>query len=463
MKLATIFPACLAGLLVWRATASGLWFGPDARAYHDAARSFAETGGLWSHDACGGSVWLTTFPPLFPLVAGLGALFGLDLMAWGRILNCLCAAVSAGFLTAAARTISGSAAAGWLAGTALALLPDFVDAHRSFLSEPMFYALFFAGLYFLSRGRMLGASSLFGLSAAVRFAGAPLVAACAWLEWRESRSLRAALRVAVTGAVPTLIALAANLYFAGRTSDREIAFDPIGLEYVRNGLSVAAGWVGLGWAPMAAQAAIFAVVLWLTVRGRNGFAVTLLAAYLAFLLITRLWLDSQVELLPRYMVPAFALLLLAFCDGVRGEALFLSATALFVVFRLVGAFAPPVMLTAKYNSNHPYWAQSETLRRASELREISCRYASRPDLIYLQLAKPAEWLPRRQKGYTKIEDRSWCENVRSGLAKKHPAAFLFFDIHALDENAQVTADELSQCIGPSERTRLADGEIIVVR
>jgi hypothetical protein len=452
-------PACLAGILVWRATAGGLWFGPDARAYHDAARSFAETGGLWIHDACGGLVWLATFPPLFPIVASLGAVFGADLLTWGRVLNCLCAAASAGMLAAAVRGVGGSAVTGLLAGLALALQPDFLNAHRSFLSEPLFYALVFAAVYLLSRGGGLGAAALFGLAAAVRFAGVPFVAAGAWLEWRTKRSFPAALAFAAVGAAPPVIATAANLYFAGRGSDRQFTFDPIGVAYVRQGLSVITGWARLEWLPLGVQAGIVLVAaVWLVVRGRKGFAMILAAGYMALLVATRLWLDAQVELFPRYLVPVFGLALVALCEAAvwRAQLLF----ALLAAIHASRSFGPPDLLAAKYNSNHPAWRQSATLQHAAGLQGIACHYGSRPDLIHLHLGKPAEWIPRRLKGYTKTEDSSWCAEVRGG---KRPAAFLYFDIHEPDENALVSRDELERCLGAVERIRLADGEVLVAR
>lgn len=452
-------PACLAGYLVWRATAGGLWFGPDARAYHDAARSFAETGGLWIHDACGGLVWLTTFPPLFPIVAALGAVFGADLLTWGRVLNCLCAAASAALLAATVRGIRGSAVAGLLAGLALAVLPDFLDAHRSFLSEPLFYALVFGAVCLTSRGGGLWAAALFGLAAVVRFAGVPFVAAGAWLEWRTKRSLRAALAYVAVGAAPSAMASAANFYFAGRGSDRQFAFDPIGVAYVRQGLSVMTEWARLEWLPLVVQAGIvLCAAVWLVVRGRKGFAMIFAAGYMALLVATRLWMDAQVELFPRYLVPVFGLALVALCEANawRVHLLF----ALLVAIHAGSAFSPPAVLAAKYNSNHPAWRQSATLQHAGGLQGITCRFGSRPDLIHLHLGKPAEWLPRRLKGYTKIEDSNWCEAVH---ARKRPAAFVYFDVHALDENALVSADELERCIGTVERIRLSDGEVLVAR
>lgn len=452
-------PACLAGFLVWRATAGGLWFGPDARAYHDAARSFAETGGVWIHNACGVPIWLTTFPPLFPIVAALGAVFGADLLTWGRVLNCLCAAASAALLAATVRGIRGSAVAALLAGLALAVSPNFLDAHRSFLSEPLFYALVFGAVYSTSRGGGLGAAALFGLAAVVRFAGVPFVAAGAWLEWRTKRSLRAALAYVAVGAAPSVMATAANFYFAGRGSDRQFVFDPIGVAYVRQGLSVMTGWARLEWLPLVTQAGlVLCVAVWLAVRGRKGFSIILIAGYMALLVATRLWMDAQVELFPRYMVPVFGLALVALCEaGVwRVQLLFGSLVAL----HAPSAFGPPAELAVKYNSNHTAWRQSATLRQAAGLQGIACRYGSRPDVIHLHLGQPAEWLPRRQKGYTKVEDPNWCEAVRE---RKRPAAFLYFDVHSLDENALVSADELERCIGTLERIRLNDGEILVAR
>ncbi len=477
---AGLAPACLASYLVWRATASGLWFSPDGSFYLDAANSLASTGRPWIHDACGRKLWMNTFPPLFPMVAGLGIAAGVDAFVFVRLLNTLCAALSAGLLACTVGAAAGSLRAGMLAGALLAVLPDFVEAHRSFLSEPLYFALL-AGAFLLiesglrtnSTRKLLAAAALLGLGAATRYAGTPLLIAVPCCVWAATRRARVAVALLLTAVAPLALILAANAHFATAATDRQLAFTAFDPGYLTHGLAVAAAWLRLGWLPPVLQAVTCGALLaGLTVLcWRRGWrrrisiswvALLCAAAYLMFVLAMRLYVDSAIELEPRQTLPLFPLLTIAFGATVSRRWL-VGSLLLLLAMQSGGALRQPPVRGVKANSNDPAWRNSSTLGYAAQLQGIVCRYANAPDVVYRQIGKPATWLPRSQRDYTRWSDPEWCRETKAMLGKSGPAAFIFLDRFGERYNAQVTEAELAQCLETAGRVRLDDGTVLTVR
>ncbi len=465
--MAALFAACL----VYRASSCGLRFTPDSRAYLDAAHSLASNFGLWLHDGCGKTRWMTHFPPLFPALLALGLQAGAEGLAFARFMNILCAAVSAGSLAWFTARCSGKAVAGFCAGAALATLPAFLTVHSWFLSEPLFLSIFVLAMIALSlaveqeSGRLVAlAGTLFGLAAASRFAALAFLPAVVAYLWFAARNRRLILWFICASSIPTLFVAALNTYYTGNWSDRGISVHPIDRDYWLQGLNNFSEWFGMDGFGLRLKVLLF--IAGITVAGilavnrrlrTPGFllSITLAASYFLLLAGARLLSDEgDIELEARHLLPLFCLLVISVATfKARWPALLCLVFLALVHWRSV--VAAPVLRPARDNSNHPAWKESETLRYASQVAQQGCLYSTSPDVVYLYSGKQSFWTPH-------TEDKNWCGALHQDLVRRRPAAFILLDGADYARHQLIPAPQLRACLSTAREVTLQDGSVLFV-
>jgi hypothetical protein len=217
-----------------------------------------------------------------------------------------------------------------LAAASIALL----KVHAQAWSEPLFLTLTFGGFAMLashlaapSPPRLIAACGLSAAALLTRYAGLPILptGSFALLCWskrpRAERAQEAALYL-VTGLLPLGAWLLKALITApsSRPADRALAFHPVGVAQVREGLDTVAGWlIAPEWLPLGfrlvALVVLAALVVWAFVHPRDGtvhggsfpellrLLGTFVPIYLAFVLVTISFGSADTPLDDRILVP----------------------------------------------------------------------------------------------------------------------------------------------------------------
>ncbi len=476
--IAVVASGCLAGFMVWHDTAAnGVAFTPDGVEYLEAARSFAASGRLWIRTNCGMSrAWLKDLAPLYPILIGLGIKAGWAPLAWARIVNALCAALTAGAVSWGTLRLSGSLLAALLAGAAIATLPDALQFYSAFLSEPPCLALVTLGWFALSEGLSTEsrrtiqlAAVLLSLAAIDRFAVQPLVvpaALCLWLAARQARIVIEFL--ALWMVLPLALALV-HAHFTGSIPSRPFSVHlPPASEFVDTAANVAqwldvtrvsGGWLMFVMALTLVSVAA-AVIRKNKFRGGGVLALAFMLTSTLVLLITRSFLDVTVRVSePRHLVLLFPLGIVTLAAALPRWVL-IPVLAIFPSLHFREALLHPPTIAMQYNGGHPGWRTSETLERVGQLDSSVCLYSSSPDLIYLRYNRPSEWLPKRVEWFTGTA-APWCETLKKQQMRHPNSAYVYFDANARPSSRIVPESELAACLGGTVRTRLKDGNIDV--
>jgi len=138
---------CAAAAVVISATPLGVGVSPDSIAYLSTAEAISEGRGVVT---MAGGAWLplTHYPPLFPLVASIGSMLGIEPTIWIRGLHAVLFPVFVVMASLIVYRASGrSLIAAALTGGVLLASDDLVAAYCMAWSEPLFFALlmFFSG------------------------------------------------------------------------------------------------------------------------------------------------------------------------------------------------------------------------------------------------------------------------------------------------------------------------------
>jgi 4-amino-4-deoxy-L-arabinose transferase-like glycosyltransferase len=384
-----------------------------------------------------GSPPLGNFPPLWPLVLAAAGTFGADPLHVARWLNPLLAGATTLAVTLAVRRITGSMGKALAAGALVAAGVDVLAYHSSALSEPLFVFLATAGLLALApalRGRrrapVLAAGLLCGAAVTTRYVGVALLAAgvVGLALLARPRRPRAALAFAVVALLPFQAWAAWLLHQGdGAPAVREAVYHAADAEYALDGLRTASLWVLPREVPAAARvAALAAAALALAVaaararrreRGAGlhhpalpGPLAVFAAAYLAVLVLDRLFLDVTGRLDARFLLPLHVVAVVLGLGALRHVDLHgsrLAKTGLSVVLGLqimaggvwtYDAITDPSVRPAGLTGE--LWATSRALERVRELTPDRPVYTNAVDVVWFHTGRTALPLPEKAEFLT---------------------------------------------------------------
>lgn len=446
-------PAVLGTMALLAATRSGAYTSPDSAFYVGVARNLADGHGLASPP---GSVTLSHFPPMFPIVLAVAGRLGfdpLDATAW---INPLLLGVTAMLAAVVVRRRTGSPWAGALTALSLVVSRDLLTYHGAALSEPLFITLTLGGLialdrYLASRDTrwLVAAAGLAAAGTITRYAGLALVACgvvgVAWpgivvgsgVQGPAGRANRG--RAVASYAAVAVIPLVVWMVWAGPT-DRSFVWHPMGAAYLRAAARGGSTWLApasISWPGRGLLAALVltvaVVMIRLALRGvglrsrvpveaprvpgvaGDGDAFLRLLGlfavmYLGLLVVQRVFLDASSSLDLRLLMPlhviaivAVALVLTPLIQTTRSAAIGRVLLATVVVLISVHTAGSISWLVAG-NSDRSVarrgltalaWERSAVMAAISAVPPGVVVYSNAPDAVYLLTGRATRPLPAR--------------------------------------------------------------------
>ncbi len=322
-----------AGLLFAATQRQGVGVSTDSVSYLRAAENIARSGRATTGAPDG--PLLTQWPPGYPALLALPVAAGLAPETAARLLGCLLLAANLCLFGALLGRVRRRGV--WLAVFALGAVHRTVfHVHGMAWSEGPFLFFVLLSLWLLDRGRR-GSLLVSGLAAAlsglVRYAGLALVVGHGWVllgleRGRGSaagadtpvrrRWWRAALYV--VGAALPLAGWMLLVRLSGSGAPRRLGVYPLDAFSLHESWSALAGW----WIPsaspepvrVASVLGLLALLAWLLRLpapkrdARVRAALAFVACSLGMLALSRLFLDPKINLLPRFLLPLFWMLLL---------------------------------------------------------------------------------------------------------------------------------------------------------
>lgn len=217
----------LGGALAWYATANGPWGYTDPVGYLATARSLAQGRGIGYYEADTHFNWLTNLAPFYAIALSLPVRLGMEPVVAARGLNVL-AFVLVIFLGGWAFVrFSPAPSLGIAVSLLLAIFPWMVVMFSSAYSEPLFLLLFLvanltllAALQDVRWTRLVGSAILFGTLPITRYAGLPLIFAAAiflfvYAPGRLIERVRIALSFALLASLPIATWLVVVYFYEG--------------------------------------------------------------------------------------------------------------------------------------------------------------------------------------------------------------------------------------------------------
>lgn len=452
-RVARLLPAAILGIAAFALVLSiteppGPGLDPDALSYLGAAESVVAHGtyriptAKWA--SADSTAPLEHFPPGFSTALALPVRVGMAPPQAARLVEALCAAITAMVLVL---LVSGATTllAGILLAVALFATPAMYEVHVSVLSEPLFLACLALTLAAMTCApdRPLRAGIPAALSALTRYAGVSCVGAVAVWSLLQRAPLATRIRRAVVATLPALVLQGAwvlrTRHAAGPTAIRKFAVYTKGLgATLAQGASTLGAWLvpdpdaalepqpHHGLLVVVALAVLLLVVgsgmrrAWLHDRAAAddgerpvvdprrllAASAVLLACYLALVFVSRLLADPGIPFDDRLLAPALLLVMtivattlalwwraahteiarIAVCGALLGW-LAASASATEVVDRYVQTWGSDFA--------GEQWRRSELLEWARTNGASLPLYSTWPAAVYFHLHRPARQVPLR--------------------------------------------------------------------
>jgi 4-amino-4-deoxy-L-arabinose transferase-like glycosyltransferase len=479
--------ALLAFCTVLIATPWGVGLAGDSPVYVGTARNLlAGNGVIYLND--GGELSpVSHYPPLYSLAIAGFALTGSDPLTAARWLNAFLFAanvVLAGVMAFAATGSSGaSLAAAFLAFVSFPI----VQIHSMAWSEPLFTFLGFSGLLLLGitlqleKHWMLWASGIMiGLSCLTRYAGIAFVGTGALgillLGRKERRmTVRDAAIFLALSSLPLAVWAMRNLWLAGSTANRGLAFHPPGIQDLITGINSLCLWflpVGILAMPVWVRLAALGVLTVLLIRfaGTENFSesrfVQLIAVFLGgygiFVFVARCFFDRAISFETRILSPAYIaamiLVLAAASRWVGKQALTRPWPARSLLYSSVIAILIMQSATAITWWRHSYrtgigfaestWSRSELLNFVNTVQPPAPIFTNVPDLIYMWTGKRTAMIPRKVHPMSRLPNEQYLievANMKQALKNRSGVVAYF---HAEERLWYLpSADELQKTAG----------------
>jgi hypothetical protein len=487
--------AVLAILIVWLATRFGIGITPDSTVYIDAAHNLLNGRGLIALTGRGEFQPLTHYPPLYPavlaLLARVGSLpGGLPLESAARMLNSfLC---GANILLVGVAIKSYTRNSYWLPiiGSSLTLTaPDIAGIHTFALTEGLFVFLSLSGLLSLSRfieterrPWLIGSAVMMAMAFLTRYVGVTLLfTGVLVLLFMNGRAFRRrccdALSLGLIACAPMVLWSIRNMRVVEGMSDREFVFHPIKLGQIVVGLSTVSSWFLLGkvrtdyraivFAFEVVAASLFVIYLLRSSRGKAfvnqdhfdegptdqvktlrkrpsssplpSIFLVFIVTYLAFLIFTATFIDADMVLDDRALVPVHvAAIVMVSCFAWKlfepvkeRRSIQIGFVALALI--LLGSYsirgARRLMQARQDGQGYASraWKESKTIAHVKNLPAGVPIYSNGYDAIYYLTNRPAIYIPEKVKHGTGLVNENYDTEVGSmGKALKERGGRLVY-------------------------------------
>lgn len=451
-QVARYLPAAILGIAAFTLVLAttdppGPGLDPDALSYMGAAESMVAHGTWRIPTAKWASADSTTplehFPPGFSTALALPVAFGMAPPQGGRLVEALCAAITA---TVLALLVSGATTplAGILLVVALFVTPAMYEVHVSVLSEPLFFACLSLTLAAMTcvPDRPLRAGIPAALSALTRYAGMSCVGAVALWSLMQRAPLATRIRRAVVATLPALVLqggwVLRTRHAAGPAAIRKFAVytRDLGATFAQ-GASTIGAWLvpdpdaALEPQPHHGLLAVAAAALLLLVVGSGvrrawkdrspaddreipavnprrllAASAVLLVCYLGMILVSRLLADPRIPFDNRMLAPALLLVttIVATAFALWWRAAHTEIARIAVCGALLGWLAASASVTAvadryirTWGSDFAgeQWRRSDLLEWARTTGASVPLYSTWPAAVYFHLHRPARQVPRR--------------------------------------------------------------------
>jgi hypothetical protein len=323
--------AVAGALLLWMSSPWGVWVSPDSAEYIAAARRLTGPADLFNLP--------TQWAPGYPVLLALAYLFGDDIFATTRLLQCVLLAANIGIGIALLRHVMGRDGLLPVSG-GLVLLVSATLWQVNFYAwseAPFLLCLQGSALALLrhvesgTRGTFVAAVALAAMALLFRYAGIAWVGAAALTllllqagSWQQR--LRKPVLFGLVALAPFVLWLLLNQLVRQETTNREFVVHLVSGTDLLALLQQFAAWLGFqqGWLPFVVQTALVAMVVGKVVQGPAlpsrlrsllVLAGVMVGGYTLFILFSKSFLDAYIPFDDRIFAPAwiFALLALLAC------------------------------------------------------------------------------------------------------------------------------------------------------
>jgi hypothetical protein len=443
---------------------------------------------------------MTQFPPAFPAVVAAGErLTGARPTDVARWVNAL--ALAGTVATVALLVYAATGALLWeVAAGALLVRPPLVFAHARLLSEPLallsLAVVVAAAHAYLRRPRrrtLVLMSVAAAAGALTRLPGVvPAVCAAAAIAlWSHGSARRRATRAAAVLAaslLPLAGWLARNAVVAGHASDKRLGLHPPSVKVWRQAADKLLAWIGphhLPWV-VVTIVVVGALVAWAgraAWRARDtraarqrpslpAMCLGLAAAYVAFVVAVRTFVDNNLSFGSRMFLPVLLLGTIAVTSGASalraGPRVAVAAVCAGVwataTIALVGTNIPQFPTSSSAGYAAKTWRSSPTVALVARLDTDVAVVTNAPDPIWLYTGKNPLFIPLGRDLYSGRPNPRYDEEVRAlrSALRGRRAVVAFFDHPTRSPYSRVIDVRLRDALGLTSSVRYTDATVYAV-
>jgi hypothetical protein len=440
-------------------------------------------------------VAMVQFPPLYPAtLAGVQEAVGLSSLDAARVIGTGAFLLTILLVMRVVYRWTGRTSAALLAG-ALSIAPDLQIAHAMAWSESLMLLGLGAALYatatYLETQRtsaLIVAGFAASLASLARLAGVAVIAGVAVVLSIDStaplrRRIRTAALFALLSSIPLVAWLVRNSLVYGAPSEKTIGLHPPGADAFLQMARTIGNWLVPGRIAAIVCGVLVLVVL-VTIgrapiaralRGQSGSLPLTCAglgvAYLAFVLLSRTFLDQNIPLDARILAPIQILAIVWICATFTPARDSVPRVATSVAVVLLGVFTLGRSLwtatefsgfdVTSYTNDR--WRASPTLDHVGSVPEDTMVISNGVDAIWLWHDRPTQLIPSRENLYSGSLNEKYPDQVQQLVAATEcrEAIVVFFN-KPTRKPKRVIEERLVIELGLDEVERLDDGIVYSV-
>ena len=480
------------------ATRWGIGISPDSTFYIYGARNLVAGWGLSIQTSPGNFEAFNHHAPLYSLLLALIELIGFDILFGARVLNAFFFSLNIFLVGVIIRRsiLPGNIASLWIPVLgSLLTLSSFVmiDIHSMAWTEPAFIAFSLIGFYWLGwyldtshRRYFYLAAIAIALAALTRYAGLAVILTCILgilflhvHSWKLK--IGYSLLFGLLSTLPLLLWLSRNWISSGTTANREIAFHPITVGHLKNGLTTIASWFLIpetvsGYIKILPVLFLLILVMVFLVLQRPGGgketisienaadpipgAIKLFSlfipVYFLFLVGSITFLDANTPLSSRILSPVFviALILTLFFLARVWEyvkkyfVVRLGFTLICITWAAIFLFGGITHIITSYKDglgfNSAVWHRSEIISEVARIPAEQAIYTNAPEAIYIHTGRWAFGLPMQFDSVTQRPNDQYIVEMGQMSRELRDKSGVIIYFSQLYRPAQPTEDELTR-------------------
>lgn len=460
-----VFLFALSTLFMMRATDSGVGIQPDSIVYINGARNIVKGNGFVDAD---GSI-ITHFPPLYPLLLALSAIFKADPRVGAKGLHILLFNLNivSLFFAMVSMHRGRSLLLPFLGSLFILTAPLAINVFSMAMTESLFILLLVPAFALLLRHlnrpdmKLLVVSAfLFSLSFLTRYAALPFIL-CAFFSLlifseREKREkLKEAFLFFFISFVPFVLWIIRNKVVGTSATNRELVFHAPTIGHFRDAFYTLTGWLP-PYKPGETFSILFlffilfsfSAILFYGSKKLEGeerraallypqIVLILIPLYLFFLFFSLSLADAQIPMDDRILSPLFIFSVPAFVllGSTLLNARMARAGAVFLCIILIGwQFIHSWDLAEKYGRGRLYSSKllqkSDIFKFINYLPEKTPLYSNGADLISLYTGREAQSIPSLYNPATKKKNDNFIKEMKAMVRdlKKENAVLVYFNV-----------------------------------